>query len=433
MVGASGLTPVHPCGGVRVAYLVSQYPALSHAFIEREVLALRAAGAEVTTFTVRRCPPAELLSAQMRREDERTTALLGETPTSYLRGLSWYGRSAGLGPLVAAAGAALRAGRGGPRGRVWQAFYLVEALRLVAAMRAAGLRHVHVHFANNGADVSRLACVLGNGLRTRQDPQPWTWSFSMHGPTEFDAPEAHDLRGKTRDAAFVACISDYARDRLAGYLQPQERDRLTVVHMGVDVDRFAPAADERRARPPGPLRVLFVGRLVQEKGPDVLLEALARVGIPFVAKMVGAGPLAGDLRRLVGERGLTARVELLGGRGQDELPELYRWADVFCLPSLREGVPVVLMEAMASELPVVTTAVAGIPELVVDGGSGLFVLPGDPDAVAAALRALAGDADRRAVLGRAGRQTVLAGFGAEPNAVRLLGLFRTATSQAVAR
>ncbi len=424
--------PMGRPGGVRVAYLVSQYPALSHAFIEREVLALREAGAEVRTFTVRRCPPAELLSAEMRREAVRTTALLGESRASYLRGLAWYGRSAGPASLVAAVGAAVSAGRGGPRARIWQAFYLVEAVRLVAAMRAAGLRHVHVHFANNGADVARLACVLGNGLRTEHDPEPWTWSFSMHGPTEFESPEAHDLSGKTRDAAFVACISEYARDRLAGYLPPQQRPRLAIVHMGVDVDRFPAAADERRARPAGPLRVLFVGRLVEEKGPDVLLEALARLGLPFVAKVVGAGPLAGDLAALVRGRGLSAQVELLGGRGQDELPDLYRWADVFCLPSSREGVPVVLMEAMASELPVVTTAVAGIPELVTDRTSGRFVDPGDPDGLAAVLRELAGDADRRAALGRAGRRTVQRSFTAGPNAQVLLSLFEKTSLRSAA-
>ena len=146
---------------------------------------------------------------------------------------------------------------------------------------------------------------------------------------------------------------------------------------------------------------------------------------PFVAKVVGAGPLADRLQDLVRDRGLSEHVQLLGGRGQDELPDLYRWADVFCLPSSREGVPVVLMEAMATELPVVTTPVAGIPELVTSGLSGLFVPPGDADAVAAALSELAGDRDRRALLGRAGRQTVLREFTAGPNAGRLLDCFST--------
>lgn len=418
-------------GPVRVAYLVSQYPALSHAFIEREVLELRAAGAQVTTFTVRRCPPEQLKSAEMRREDARTTALLGQAPTAYVREVARYARTGGPGALLGGVRAAVRAGRGGPRDRAWQAFYLVEALRLVAIMRAIGLRHVHVHFANNGADVARLACVLGNGLRTPDDSPAWTWSFSMHGPTELEDPDAHGLRDKTRDAAFVACISAYARDRLAGYLDPQDRHRLPIVHMGVDSEHFPPAAAERRARAPGALRVLFVGRLVTEKGPDVLVEALARLGLPFVGKIVGAGPLAEQLHDLITERGLAGQIHLLGGRGQDELPELYRWADVFCLPSFREGVPVVLMEAMASELPVVTTAVAGIPELVTDGVSGLFVPPGDPDALAAAVRELALDPDRRETFGRAGRHAVLRSFTAEPNARRLLAAFRTSAGQSV--
>nr|WP_240895218.1 glycosyltransferase family 4 protein [Kineococcus siccus] len=198
--------------------------------------------------------------------------------------------------------------------------------------------------------------------------------------------------------------------------------------MAVDPDRFPADADLRAGRDEGAVRVLFVGRLVPEKGPDVLLDAVQRVlarDRRVEVAVVGAGPLAGDLRRTVDERGLAGVVRLLGAVGQDDLPAWYRWADVFCLPSYAEGVPVVLMEAMATELPVVTTPVAGIPELVEDGVSGHLVAPGDAAAVADALVRLVDDPQTRAALGRRGRARVLAEFAPETNArrlARLLGL-----------
>lgn len=419
----------HEAGRVRVAYLVSQYPGLSHAFIEREILELRSLGADVVTFTVRRCPPEDLKSSVMAAEDGRTVALVGVPASLYARAGLGQVRSGGVSSVGAGLLAAVRAGRGGVRSRVWQGFYLVEAFRLVSEMRARGLRHVHVHFANNGADIARLAVALGNGSSSRFDTSArWSWSFSMHGPTEFETPRAHGLAAKTRDAAFVACISEFVVRQLSPYLPLGDKGKLVTVHMGVDPDRFPGSADDRAVRPAGPLRVLFVGRLVQEKGPDVLLRALAGLSVSFRARIAGAGPLAGQLSGLARELGIGDQVELLGGLGQDALPQLYAWADVFCLPSHREGVPVVLMEAMASELPVVTTAIAGIPELVTDRVSGRLLEPGDSSALTAVLDELARDAPQRASLGRAGRRAVVESFTAGPNAQVLVGLFAAVQS-----
>jgi len=416
-------------GPIRVAYLVSQYPALSHAFIEREILELRARGVGVDTFTVRRCPPEELKSPVMVAEDRRTTALLGGPASVYARAGLGQVRSGGVRSVGAGLLAAVRAGRGGVRSRVWQGFYLLEALSLVSEMRARDLRHVHVHFANNGADIARLAVAIGNSSRGWLDTGGrWTWSLAMHGPTEFETPHAHGLAAKTRDAAFVACISEFVVRKLAPYLPAADQGKLAIVHMGVDPDRFPGSAADRAVRPVGPLRVLFVGRLVEEKGPDVLLRALAGLSVLFKARIVGAGPLAEQLSGLARDLEIGDRVELLGGRGQDALPELYAWADVFCLPSHREGVPVVLMEAMASELPVVTTAIAGIPELVTDRVSGRLLEPGDPSALTTVIDELASDAAQRASLGRAGRRVVVESFTAGPNARVLAGLFATVQS-----
>lgn len=400
---------------VRVAYLVSEYPKLSHAFIEREVRALRAAGAEVRTFSVRPAPSSELLSAADRAEHAGTTALL-RSRAELLRAVL---RLLADDPAALADGArlALRTGPRTLRARLWQLFYLVEAVLLVQHLRAAGLRHLHVHLANNGADVARLAVALGNRL----DGEPWSWSLAMHGPTEFSDVVGSDLAAKVRSASFVACITDFCRSQLMALVGPEHWAKLHVVRMSVDAARFE--AVERPARPALPCRVLFVGRLVPEKGPTVLLQAVARTDPGRLqVRIVGDGPLRADLQREVETLGLSDRVELVGPLGQDDLPQQYAWADVFALPSFAEGLPVVLMEAMAAGCSVVTTTIAGIPELVEPGVTGVLVPPGRDDLLAAALERLAGAVDGRSAMVGAARQRVHQRHAPDVNADLLLAL-----------
>jgi len=394
---------------------------LSHAFIEREIRALEQLGVEVVPFSVRLCPPEQLLSEEMRWDAARTTAL---KTTKLSLGLLAFADLLFRAPSALLKGLlqALRTGVATPRARLWQLFYLAEAVLLVKLARQRGVRHFHVHFANNGADIARRAVAVGcaaDGLGA------WTWSLAMHGPTEFEDPERFDLVAKADDASFVACISEYVVDELRWLGASSQK--LSVVHMGVDVDRFPGLSAERAARPTGPLRVLFVGRLVREKAPGVLLEAVSRLrqsGRDVEAAIVGGGELADELAQEMEQRGLRECVQLLGPRGQEELPDWYAWADVFCLPSLAEGVPVVLMEAMASELPVVTTRIAGIPELVRDGETGLLVDPDDATRVVDRLARLDDDPDLRAVLGRAGRQLVIEAYTPGANARLLRGLLQ---------
>ncbi len=363
-----------------VAYLVSQYPALSHAFIEREISALRARGVEVVPFSVRPAGDGVLGSADRVAADEVTVLKSGHAWRDHARLVSTRPR-AYLQSLLAAP----RVGRPGLRPRLWQLFYWAEAVALVAAMQRRGLRHVHVHFANNAADVARHATALGRAAYGGE----WSWSLAMHGPTEFSDPAGHDLASKLAAASFVACISDYAR---ASVLALAPTATTIIVRMGVDLGRYRPVDRRDHA---DPLRVLFVGRLVPEKGPADLVAALDGAA-NLELRLAGDGPLRHEL----------PAGSLLGGVAQDQLPDLYAWADVFALPSYAEGLPVVLMEALATGLPVVTTPVAGIPELVVDGETGLLIEPGDRAALSAAIERLR-DPALRERLGAAGRAAVL--------------------------
>ncbi|MGY1636656.1 glycosyltransferase family 4 protein [Geodermatophilus sp. SYSU D00742] len=414
----------------RVAYLVSRYPSLSHAFIETEIRALRDLGVEVHPFSVRPSTPGDLLSDRAREEAAATTVLLRGSLRTFLRAsLALVLRSPGAVP--AGLRLAARSGPATPRGRLWQAFYLYEAVVLWWRMSRTGLRHVHVHFANNGADIARLAVALGAAVDGPDGG--WRWSLSMHGPTEFEDRTTFDLADKVASASAVACISDFCRSQVMRLLPPSEWGKTGIVRMAVDTTRFRPL-ETTSARPEdggdGDLRILTVGRLVPEKGAPVLVEAVARLraaGIRARLTVVGAGPLAAQLAEQVRADGLTDAVDLVGPVGQQHLPDLYRAADVFCLPSFAEGLPVVLMEAMASGRPVVTTAIAGIPELVVHGRTGLVVPPGRADLIAEALAELAADPALRRRLGEAGRAAVLEAHRPDDNARLLTRLWEGST------
>lgn len=390
----------------RVAYLVSQYPAVSHVFIEREVLGLRARGVEVHTFSVRK-PDPKTLHSQVMRDEAAATVVLQEDPKALALSNARVATRR-LRPYATALKQALGSGERALKQRTWQVFYLAEAVKLYETMRERGLRHVHAHFANNGADIARLAVALGRAI---DGPDAgWCWSFSMHGPTEFEEVTAFDLAAKTEQADGVACITDFTRSQLMRIVDPAVWPRLDIVHMSVEPERFAPPASREHE---GPLRVLDVGRLVPEKGGPVLVDAVGQLkdrGVDVQVRFVGAGDLMERLRADIAERGLDDRVELLGNRSQEEILEQYLWADVFVLPSFQEGLPVVIMEALSTQLPVVSTRINGIGELVVDGVTGRLLTPGRADLVADALEQLAADPELRQRLGAAGRQAVLDGY-----------------------
>jgi colanic acid/amylovoran biosynthesis glycosyltransferase len=409
---------------VPIAYLCSRYPAVSHAFVQREVLALRRRGVDVRTFTIRRADASQLLSRADREEYETTRAVLpprwGALVAAHLR--------AALGSWGAYLGTFARAtelGRPGLRGRLWQVFYFAEAIQVWRECQKQGVSHIHAHFANVGSDVALLAAHYGAAAGRG----PRTWSFTMHGPAEFYDVTAHRLPEKVAASDFVACISDFCRSQLMGFSAREEWPKLHVVHCGVDTEKFAQRAGTSAREG---LRIVNVGRLVDVKGQALLLEALAQLradGLDVQATIIGDGPERERLRALAGELGVEAAVEFTGAVGQDDIRGYYERADLFCAPSFAEGVPVVLMEAMATGLPVVATQVMGVPELVEDGVTGRLVPPGRADLVAEAIRGLAEQPDERARMGECGRAKVAAEFDVHGSAVRLERLFEGVGAQ----
>jgi glycosyltransferase involved in cell wall biosynthesis len=250
-----------------------------------------------------------------------------------------------------------------------------------------------------------IIAELGNGAGAT------SWSFSAHG-ADIQETDQTRLADKIRSADRVVCVSDFGRSQLMAIVEPAQWPKIAVVHCGVDIEAFPAkrgACGEGRA-----VRILTVGRLVSVKGQAVLLEAAALLrqrGLDFGLTIVGDGPLREALRETAGDLGVEDRVTFAGSVGQDDISAHYRNADLFCLPSLREGVPVVLMEAMASGVPVIASRVMGIPELVEDDVTGLLVAPGRADALADAIIRLAGNRELCERLARAARDRIIAEYG----------------------
>jgi glycosyltransferase involved in cell wall biosynthesis len=416
--GRDSVSPAHTldeqAAPVRMAYLISQYPAVSHTFILREVRRLRTLGYEVHVVSIN---PADRPRSAMTNEEQEEAALtyvvkqtsLAVMLSAHVAALCRRPRGYGRGLWTA-----LRLGGLDLRKWLFHLLYFVEAVLLGQWMARKRLTHVHVHFATPAATVALLAAKIF----------PVTFSLTVHGPDEFfDAP-GYRLAEKITAASFVCCIGSYARSQLMSLVPPTLWAKLVVSPLGVDPSVFVPRPFRSH---PDPFEILCVGRLTPVKGQAVLLaacEQLVQAGRQMRLRLVGAGP---DRERLEAEtvaRGLQPYVEFAGAVNQEQIQAFYRCADLFVLPSFAEGIPVVLMEALAMEIPCVTTWITGIPELIRPGQEGLLVVPGDERALTEAIVQLMDDPTLRLRLGRAGRQRVMEQYDLQRNTARLAEIFR---------
>jgi glycosyltransferase involved in cell wall biosynthesis len=403
---------------MKVAMLVSQYPAPSHTFIRREVAALRDLGVDIETFSIR---PGECLSDEDRSERARTFTVLPGSPAA----LAWPLLAALLrhpGRWFQALRASARHSLPGIGQRFRSLVYFAEGLRLAIELERRGIGHVHNHFANPAAVAGLVASrYLGIG-----------WSVTLHGLSDFAGPSTPLLRVKVEDAAFVVTATEWGRERLLATLGPRCATKLHVVRCGVQPERM-PAPARSHPAPGEPLEILCVGRLAPEKGHLGLVEAvsdLLRRGVEFRLTLIGGGPEEGAIRAAVAARGLANRVELRGPQSELAVLQAMARAHVFAMSSLMEGLPVVLMEALAMELPVVAPDITGIPELVREGETGLLYPAGDWKQLAARLERLATDPEIRVRLGRAGKERVLRDFDVRNAAVPLARLLDAETRRA---
>jgi colanic acid/amylovoran biosynthesis glycosyltransferase len=375
---------------VRLAYLCNLYPAVSHSFVRREIEVVERAGHEVHRFSVR---PAgtDLRDEADIREARKTEFILSDRFRVILSaiGLCLSRPIRGFAALACA----LRLSAPGTRSKARHIAYWLEAGWLARRLGQLRVDHLHVHFGTNPTAVAAITQAWGGP----------PFSFTVHGPDEFDAPVALSLGAKIKAASFVAAISSYGRSQLMRWSDPEHWDKIKVVRCGLDSGYLDLVAGPIPARS---TEFVCVARLSAQKGLPLLIAAcqqLRHTGDDFHLTIIGDGEMRPSIEAEIRQRGLEDIITLAGVRTSAEIRDHLQRARAFVLPSFAEGLPVVLMEAMALSRPVITTAIAGIPELV-DHECGWLIPAGSEDdlvrAMTEALHASANELKSKGAVGR---------------------------------
>jgi colanic acid/amylovoran biosynthesis glycosyltransferase len=379
---------------MKIAYLIPIYPMPSQTFIRREIAALVGRGFTVHRFTLRRFA-GELADEADRTEQQSTRAILEAGAFGLAKALirEALGRPRRLSIALAAA---VRLGLRSERGLIRHLIYLAEACVLLRWLQEYGVQHLHAHFGTNSADVALLCRLLGGP----------PYSITIHGPEDFDAPQSLSLREKIHHADFVIAISQYTRSQLYRWCILEDWRKIHVIHCGVDKFFLSTTPVPVPDRP----RLVNVGRLSEQKGQLLLVEAAAKLrdrGINFELVIVGDGPMRAEIQQRIDRFNLKERVRITGFLSNFGVHQELLASRALVLPSFAEGLPVAIMEALALGRPVISTYVAGIPELVESGVNGWLVPPGAVEplvqAMATAVTAPPAEIER---MGRAGAARV---------------------------
>jgi glycosyltransferase involved in cell wall biosynthesis len=394
---------------MKLAYLLSEYPTLGHTYLLREVRQLRAMGWDIQTISVRK--PGKRASAVSPAETEELNstwyivgggllehfgshaATLVTRPGRYLRGLA----------------TAWRFGKFHPRKTLLATVYFAEAVYAGHRMRKAGITHVHAVYSTT------VALILSRIFEVHL-------SMTLHGPTEFINPDGFGIRQKVRAAEVVCTISYFARSQTMQWSSPDDWHKVEVTPLGVDATGWELAPFRGR---PSPFELIAAGRLVEIKGFPLLLDAVAALrqqGRDVRLTLAGDGPARKGLEEQAQRLGISDRVVFAGWTNQDDLRALYRQSDAFVMSSFAEGVPVVLMEAMATGVPCVAPRINGIPELIRDGVDGLLFTVSDVAELVAATGRLMDDTEMRRRMAESSRARVADKYDLHKNVARLAGV-----------
>jgi len=398
---------------MKIAYLINQYPQASQSFIRREIAGLEALGFHVELFTLRTWDQ-PLVDPGDQAEKARTRVVLDVGAVGLLKALfvTLFTRP---GAFFRALNMAFKLGKQGEKGRIYHIIYLAEACVLLPWLRDCGAQHLHAHFGTNSTAVALLVHALGGP----------PYSFTCHGPEEFDRPLTLKLREKIENARFVVAVSEFGRSQLFRWVHHDHWHKVHVVHCGVDAAFLTP--------PPSPIpvvpRLVCVGRLCEQKGQLLLLQTAKRLNdeqVLFELVLAGDGPLRREMQQFIEQNNLSARVVITGWLTNAQVREQILASRALVLPSFAEGLPVVIMEALALHRPVVTTFVGGIPELVEDQKSGYLIPAGSVERLVEAMRAiLESNVANLAAMGAHGAAAVAQRHDAVQEAMKLAKLFES--------
>ena len=394
-----------------IAYLCSEYPAISHTFIYRDIESLRKAGMNVHTASIHKPSNITVMTTAEQLEAETTLMVLSQ-PIPSIIGAHWHCLYKNPTGYLRMAAGALKLLTTGPKSPVKAIAYFAEAGILLQWLHRLGITHIHEHFANPTAIVAMLMKIYG-GI---------SYSLSVHGPDIFYRVDSAMLEEKIKEASFVRCISHYCLSQIMRISEPEAWNKLHIVRCGVNPELYTIRKEPHNAIP----NILCVGRLVPAKGQHIMLEAcrfLKQEGLRFRVTIIGEGPDSKSLEQFTAKNNLKDIVTFTGVLGQNTVRDYYDKADIFVLASFAEGVPVVLMEAMAKEIPVISTRITGIPELIDHEHDGLLATPGDAEDLANQIRKLLVDSSLRRKYGQAGREKVISLYNQHINNQQMVNLF----------
>lgn len=396
---------------MKIAYLINQYPKVSHSFIRREIIALESQGITVKRFSIRKISD-ELVDSLDIQELKKTKFILDVGVLGLLINLL---KIALFSPLkfFAALRVTVKIGYNSERGLLRNLAYLAEACVLSFWLKHEGITHIHAHFGTNSTAVAMLTSILDD----------FTYSFTIHGPEEFDKPKAIALSEKIKRATFVVAISNYGKSQVYRWCNYQEWQKIHIIHCGLD-EKFIQA----EITPiPSENKLVCVGRLCPQKGQLLLLEAIATLkqrGIDCQLTLVGDGELREEIETLCKKLEIREQISITGWASSDEVKAKIIEAKLIVIPSFAEGLPVVIMESLALGRPVISTYVAGIPELVVEGKSGWLCFAGDKESLTDKLeKALSLSTEELTRMGKIGKQKVLENHDIYKEAQKLKNLF----------
>lgn len=402
---------------MKLAYFINQYPKVSHSFIRREIMALEKLGFEIERYALR-TDKDELVDPSDQAELQKTRYLLSESKLKIITAcLNTLLTSPFL--FLSALKTTISLGFRSERGLLMHLIYWVEACMLLQWQKESAILHVHAHFGTNSTTVVMLARLMGGA----------GYSFTVHGPEEFDKPAFIHLTEKIQHCRFVVAISSYGRSQLFRWIPASQWHKVKIVHCGLDAD-FLENKGQKVSDPT--TQLLCVGRLCEQKGQLLLLEAMKKLqdeGIACKLILAGDGPMRKDVESRIAEYQLNS-IEITGWISSEQVKHLLLQSRGMVLPSFAEGLPVVIMESLALRKPVISTYVAGIPELVQTGKNGWLIPPGDVDALKHAMQELLNaDGPTLEVMGELGFQAVSNQHDADKEAAKLATYFNEAVAQ----
>jgi colanic acid/amylovoran biosynthesis glycosyltransferase len=396
---------------MKIAYFTNTYPRATDTFIRLEVLGLRKRGIEVNTYSVRKSGDDHNVDNEVISEKKNTSFILPfnilELCLALLQFLLTKPKN-----FLSSLNATIKTARPGIKGKFLQLAYFLEALVLAKRLKQDNIEHLHNHLGDNSGTVTLIASKL-IGI---------PYSISIHGPHIFFDGLNWALNEKTKHSKFISCIGHFCKSQMMLYTESKYWDKFEIIRCGVDLEKYQYRNDSS-----APSKLLFVGRLSNEKGLNVLLDSLAILkseNTDFTLTVLGDGPSRDNLEHQCKKLGLNNNVIFKGFVDQSTIREDLNNSDIFILPSFAEGIPVSLMEAMAIGVPVITTYVGGISELVIDNETGLLCYPSDSKGLADSIRKYLSDQKLVNSIAKSGRLHIETEFDVNKQIDKLAELFK---------